>query len=227
MSVVEWVGGPAVGAVAMAGIGTYRLAARRKRLAGINEFMAQHGMTYAKRDKNLAQLQHWGKPWGLGKRHRALDVVRGQYRGRPVTCFMYDYTTSSPGNSPENPGSADHHYHSVFTIGLGQRLPTLRVSRRIIFGRSVRGIGVQAGFVDSPVFAESYDVQCQDPRFATDVLSPALQSWLVTNHSPGFTVVDDRVFVAFPGKLQAEGLTRWLDYLSAIVDQFPPQAVRT
>lgn len=68
----------------------------RRRAESVKQFGVAHGLTYTARDDSvLHDFSGW--PFNLGTRRRAYRVLRGTYRDRYSTCFLYGYTKARFG----------------------------------------------------------------------------------------------------------------------------------
>jgi hypothetical protein len=192
---------------------------RRRRRREFTAWAAQHGFSYAGRDKQWAKLEQWGRPFNTGSRRRATDVLIGRHRGHPVVAFTYQYTVSSSGAG----GTTDTrtHVHSVYAVGLPRTFPMLRVGRENLATKLARTLGWNDIRFESEHFNRAFAVESVDRRLASDVLHPRLMQWLLDTDAPGFMIVQDRLVLVQPKQLPLDQLERRLDYVTEVADQIP------
>ncbi len=140
--------------------------ATRRRHERNRAFAASIGWAYQESDPDL--IGRWqGEPFGQGSARRATEVLRGRFRGRPVTSFTYRWTTGSGKNRTT-------HTRHVVALDLPAFLPTLQLTPEGFVTAVARALGGQDIRFESEEFNRAWRVQGGDLRFAHGVVHPQM-----------------------------------------------------
>lgn len=183
---------------------------RIRRMRVYQAWAAKHGMQYARRDDSWLTRCAWGRPFGWGTGHRAIDVVTGTYQGRPAVYFTYRYTTRRPA-AGEDGGKTDRNYIGVSSLQLPHPVPELRVTKPVFPYRQPGTAG----------FAATYQITGVDRAFAEQVLHPGLQHFILSNDLAGFDMVADRIFLRTQRQSGPDRIEHYWDLLTAIIEHTP------
>ena len=143
---------------------------RREMLQGV---AAARGWTYVQRDDTWAD-RFDGSPFGLGHNRQAHNILSGQHDGRPFVGFDYVYyttetSTDSQGRTTRREVS---HWYSVLALRTVDGLPRLEVSPEGFFSRAIGKLTNSDIELESEDFNRAFTVECEDRRFAYDILHP-------------------------------------------------------
>lgn len=200
--------------VVLLAVGAYRTSQRRKKFAA---WAAANGFRYEQTNADYAELP-WGAPWGRGHGRRAIDVLTGTHRGRPVCCFTYRYEEES--GSGDNRSDTTYNF-SVYWTKLPKQLGELDVGREGFGTRIARAVGFHDIELESEQFNRTFNVHAPDPRFAYDVLNPQMMQWLLSIDAPGFRIRGGDLVLVERNMLRLENITPRLDYLDQVIAQIP------
>ena len=160
-----------------AGLALWGVKRNKKRQSELEQFAASAGWQYVARDDQLA-FQWQRPPFNQGFDHRAINVLRGAFAERQLVAFDYSYkerTTDGKGNS----SSTTYHF-AVCALALPAALPYLEVGPESVFARIGNVIGCHDIEIESEDFNRKFTVHSDDPKFASDVLSPRLAQTLLS-----------------------------------------------
>ncbi|MFA5786076.1 MAG: hypothetical protein WDA71_03680 [Actinomycetota bacterium] len=160
----------------VAGYYSYRATQERRR-----KFMymaRQYGLEYSLWDP----FSLLGLPFSLFSKGdgRGLDnVMWGSWQGRTLKCFDYWYFEETS----DSKGSHSRSY-CRFSCSLSEipaSCPRLTISRESVFGRIADHLGFADIHFESEEFNRAFRVKADDPKFASDFVSPQLMAWLLAS----------------------------------------------
>jgi hypothetical protein len=166
---------------------------------GLGIGLAVYGFLHAKaiRDelRTLAQRHRWEfiesdkqdrphrfkgfAPFGVGGGRTALNILAGKFEGMPFEAFTYRYTTS-------NGKHQQTHQHEVVAVPMPLHGPALRISPEHIGHKLADALGASDIDFESDAFSRRFWIQCDDRRFAYDVIPPATME-LLLQHGGNWT----------------------------------------
>ena len=141
----------------------------KKRRELFQQFAANQGWSWTPRDDQFAQ-RFSGEPFGQGDNRKALNVLQGDWRGRPVVAFDYSYDTHSTDSQGRR--STTTHRYAVCALALDVWVPRLEIVPEGFFGRLGTALGMQDVELESEDFNRRYRVRCENRKLAYDVLPP-------------------------------------------------------
>ena len=148
----------------------------QKRRELLVQWAAANNWSFAASDE--AWCSRWqGDPFGTGDHRRARNVLTGQWKGRPFASFDYSYQThSSDGKGGTN---TETHSFAVSAVSLPTYLPRLQVTPENLLSRLGNALGLSDIELESEDFNRAFRVHANDPKFASDVLSPRTMEMLL------------------------------------------------
>jgi len=133
--------------------------------------------SFAARDDEWC-VRWQGEPFNEGDHRRACNVLTGQWKGKPFASFDYSYETqSSDGKGGQS--TTTHHY-AVSSVQLPTYLPRLQVTPENLLTRLGNAVGMTDIELESEDFNRAFRVHANDPKFASDVLTPRTMELLLT-----------------------------------------------
>ena len=187
--------------------------AQKKRAEQLQRFARAKGLTYEKRNDAWAQMD-WGHPFGVGRAQKARHVMTGHLSGRPVVTFAHEYTTGS--------GDDRRTVHTMVTaIQIPRAFPKLEVGLEGVTGRFARKLGFKDVELESEAFNRKYKIQCDNRKFAYDVLHPRFMEWMTAIDSNGFTIAGPYVVIHRSGRLKEHEIDSNFGYISAVIEHMP------
>lgn len=200
-------------------IGAKRAAERRRLIGG---WAAARGWTYAEEDESM--VRRFDSPiFDRGHRRRALNVVQGQWHGRPVVAMDYRYTTTSSNGKTS---SSTVHRFSVVAMNLGAAMPGLSVAPQGAFGRFFSGLfGTDILIGDQP-FDDAFAINAASDDFARTVLTPAMRAVIQRHPERSWAFDRDSLIVWDGGEHTPELVDHVLAGMVDVVEQIP-EPVRT
>jgi hypothetical protein len=208
------------GLVALVGFLGY-LAAKKRR-EELASLAAQRGWAYTARDDAWAE-RFEGAPFGLGHNRQAKNVLQGSYDGRGFVAFDFVYHTTETTTGPNNTTSTreQSHDYSVIAISTGAAFPHLRVSPEGMVKRFFGRLTNSDIELESEEFNRAFTVNCDDRKFATDVLHPRMMEYLLTLRELSWDLRDGHLVVAAPGQHSVSQLDQSLTAIDGILDRIP------
>jgi hypothetical protein len=167
-----------LGVLVVGAIGVISYVLDKKRRDKMRAYCLARGWTYVDEDPSLPD--RWqGTPFGHGDRRRARNVMSGTESGRPFVAFDYSYDTHSTDSQGHR--STTTHRFNVCVIALPAFLPRLEVAPEGAMSRIASAVGFSHDIeFESEDFNRRFKVHANDPKFATDVLSPRTMQYLLT-----------------------------------------------
>jgi Protein of unknown function (DUF3137) len=191
----------------------------RKRRDRLMHWCVNRGWTYVGEDPALAD--HWtGAPFGQGDRRRARNVITGTEQGRPFTAFDYSYETSSTDSKGDRTTST--HRFAVYAVALPAYLPTLQVTPEGAFRRLAGAIGLMRDIeLESEDFNRRFTVRSQDPKFASDVLTPRTMEYLLSGPVVAWRIEGTAMLRWESGRLDPAAIVEATSVLDRVADGIP------
>ncbi len=189
----------------------------RKRGEELAAFAATRGWTWIAEDASLVD-RFPGEPFGMGSARSALNVITGDYRGRPFVAFDYSYLIETSNTT----GSGrDLHEFSVVAIETGTRFPWLQVAPE---GPLDRTLGRATGSdieLESEDFNRAFTVTSASRRFASDTLHPRMMEHLMRWPDFSWRLQDTAILTWADGTHTPSDLRNGLQGLDLILDRIP------
>jgi len=187
--------------------------AQKKRAERLMRFAQSRGLTYEARNDAWARMD-WGYPFGAGRAQKARYVMTGHLKGRPVISFEHEYTTGS--------GDDRRTVHTMVTaIQIRRAFPRLEVGLEGVTGRFARRLGFKDIELESEAFNRKYKIECDNRKFAYDVLHPRFMEWLMSIDSSGFTIAGPYVVTHRTGRLKEQEIDANFSYITAVIEHMP------
>lgn len=112
-----------------------------------------------------------------GSNEYAAHVVTGLFHELKVTVFEHHYETYSTDSKGNR--TTDHHYHSVFAIGLPNSFPEVTIGPESFLSKIAQAVGYDDIDFESAEFSRKFCVRSKDKRFAYDVCHPLAIEFLL------------------------------------------------
>jgi hypothetical protein len=198
--------------------GIYAYTQNKKRIDALAAFALAKGWTFV--DEDASYTTRWnGAPFGEGHSRRARDVVVGTFDNHQFVSFDYTYvTTESDGRGGSH--SETHHY-AVSALALPTFLPAICLTPESVMTRIGHVVGMQDIELESEAFNRKYRVQCPDPKFASDVLTPRTMELLLARPTLHFRIVGADVVCWEQGTTDPTKLLARISTLAGFVAGIP------
>ena len=209
-----------LGLVALVGFLGY-LAAKKRR-EELSALAAQRGWSYTARDDSWAD-RFDDAPFGLGHNRQASNILQGTYDGRGFVAFDFVYHTTETTSGPNNTTTTHEQSHdfSIIALGTGVVFPHLRVSPEGMVKRFFGRLTNSDIELESEEFNRAFTVNCEDRKFATDVLHPRMMEYLLTLRELSWDLRNGSLVVAEPGRHSVAQLDQSLSAIDGILDRIP------
>jgi hypothetical protein len=152
------------------------------------------GLRFSERDQSsVRQLDFPLFHEGLGT--ESGNLVSGTLQGTPVAAFDFAYWTEWR----DAKGIAHRQYHRFLcgVTDIAAACPALIIEHRGLVGRMAGALGLGGIQFESDDFDKAYRVTCNDRRFASALVDPAMIAWLLDAPSPVvFQTVGDHLLAA-------------------------------
>ena len=190
----------------------------KKRRELLMQFAAGQGWTWVPRDDQFAQ-RFDGAPFGTGDHRKALNVLQGQWRGRPMVAFDYSYETHSTDSQGHR--STTTHRYAVCALALDAWVPRVEVVPEGFLGRIGTALGAQDVELESEDFNRRYRVRAADPKLAYDVLPPRTMEALLARPALHLRLSGADAVCWEDGSHSPAELLARLDALAVLLDGIP------
>lgn len=120
-----------------------------------------------------------GAPFNEGDHKRAKNVITGAWKNHPFVSFDFSYQThSSDGRGAT---STQTHHYAVSSVQLPTYLPGLQVTPESALSRLGEAVGLNTDIdLESEDFNRAFRVRANNPKFASDVLTPRTMQMLLS-----------------------------------------------
>jgi hypothetical protein len=173
--------------------------------------------SYAQEDDSLC-VEWAGPPFGLGDHQRATNAIRGQAK-EPFVAFDYSYQTHS--NTSRSGQTTETHRFHVVAVQLPGVLPMVQVTPENLLTKVGNAFGLTDIELESEDFNRRFRVHSDNPKFASDVLSPRTMTALLALPPAMWRIAGNSILTWSPGRLQPSTVTSALSMLQTIVDGIP------
>jgi hypothetical protein len=173
----------------------------------VKQFADAAGWLFAARDDRQAPI---GRPPFDLPNPRAQNVVWCNLDCRQIVVFQYAANNAAP-----SAGLA------VCTLALPTLMPYLEVGPRSAMALAEMPIGTHDIAIESEDFNRRFTVWADDPKYATDVLSPQLAGKLLESGPYRWRLEGDRLISWTTGSIDTSTLRPWFAALVDIVDSIP------
>jgi hypothetical protein len=168
----------AVVAVVAAGVAIawFAYAAKAKRREGLLALAVREGLEFSV-DDPLGLLWYPFHLFTRGDGRGVENVLHGTWNDIPLAAFdfwFYDETTDSKGGR--------HRTYHRFSCALGEveaALGSLVIGRESVFSRFADAVGFDDIAFESDAFNRTFEVRCEDRRFASAFVDPRMMEWLL------------------------------------------------
>ena len=205
--------------LAATAVGVLAWRAEQKRLRLLLHWARARGLRRIEGEARGWERRHPGlKLFDRGRSRQAKLVLKGEHRGRPVTCLDYRYVTGSGKNRRT-------HRHAVVIVETGHPVIPLVIRREHVLDRVGEFFGHDDIDFESAEFSRAFHVSSSDRKWAYDVIHTRTMAHLL--QAPPFTVAFglNEVAVSRPGRLQAAACEQALDLAHAMIGFIPDYAV--
>jgi hypothetical protein len=206
------------GLVVMGGLAYWSWLSAKKRRELFQGFAASQGWTWVGRDDSWVQ-RFDGTPFEQGDHKRALNVLQGDFRGRPMVAFDYSYQTHST-DSKGNQQTTTHRY-ALCSLSVPAYLPKLEMVPESFLGRLGTALGMEDIELESEDFNRRYRVRCGDRKFASDVLPPRTMEAMLRRTALHLRLEGADALCWEDGSHSPAELLARLDALAALLDGIP------
>jgi hypothetical protein len=167
-----------------------------------------------------SQCARWaGPPFNEGDHRRARNVLSGEWRGRPFVSFDYSYETHS-SNSKGGQTTQVHRY-AVSALALPTWLPRLQVTPENTLTRIGNALGHTDIELESEDFNRAFRVTANDPKFASDVLTPRTMQLLLGRPHFSWRIEGADILCWQSGEQQPVAVNNAVNTLVDVIDGIP------
>ena len=197
-------------------VAVFRMARRRRR--DLAAWATEHGWSFEAKD-TLGLLDRFdGIPPANDTRTGTVsNVLRGTHRGRSMTIFDYQITSTVGGQ----PGGASVRMFTGCAAELGVAVPELSLSREGLGDRLLARFGRHDVAIGTEDFDAAFRITCDDPRFAADLLTPTVQQLLLQRPRRWTRVTHGHLLTVGDPPARVADLQPTLDWLAQILDEVP------
>jgi hypothetical protein len=193
-------------------------AMKQRRRAGFMQMATQLHMTYSEQDP----LGILGYPFTLlqrGDGQGIENVVYGAWQEVDVVAFdywYYDESTNSNGTT-----SRSYHRFNCALVPIEADRPRLTIERENFMTALADALSFRDIQFESEAFNDDFQVTCEVPKFANDVVDARMMEWLMaTGFGHAYEALGNRVLVAGP-RIEPAALTTLLGVARSFVQHVP------
>lgn len=174
---------------------------------------------YPEKDTRFAARYGFLNHMDDGSRRYVFNRLSGEMKGQEVNLFDYHYETYSRDRKGHR--TTHHHYFSIFTLSLPQRLPELNIEREGFFSKIGQALGFDDIDFESLEFSKRYKVKSDDKKFAYDFCNAQMIDYLLRQRDLIIEVEGNTLALTFRGKSAIETIRPNLERLLAIRSLMP------
>jgi hypothetical protein len=200
-------------------IAIWTAAIRAKRAQMLPVEAARAGLGYSEFDLfNTAAA-----PFPLFREGDGRKITNLMWRDAPGTprAFDYGYYTIY-----EDDNGGEHQRWYWFACALAQhngKWPNLRVARERLLDRAAQTLGLPDIELESEEFNRTYVVQCEDPKFATDLLDPQMMEFILGTNGLVDIQTKGRFLLVTTSQVEtAQAMVGLLGFAEGLVARVPP-----
>ena len=193
-------------------------AMKERRRAGFRQMATQLHLTYSEEDP----LGILGYPFTLlhrGDGQGVENVVYGPWQEIDVVAFdywYYDESTDSNGST-----SRSYHRFNCALVPIEADCPRLTIERESFMTALADALSFHDIQFESEAFNSDFNVKCEVPKFANDLIDARMMEWLTAVGSGhGYEALGNRVLVAGP-RIDPVELTTLLGVARGFVQHVP------
>jgi len=202
------------GGVLLVGVIAYlAYAMQRRRREGFRQIAAQCGLSYC-RDDPLGILGYPFTLFSRGDGRSIENVVWGSWQETDMIAFDFMYYEQ------DGKYQTDYRFDCAI-VPIAADSPHLLIEHENLVTSLAGALSFHDLQFESEAFNKEYRVQCEVPKFASDVLDARMMEWLLDNGSAcTFEAVGDRVLVAGP-RIEPAFLTDLLSVARGFAQHVP------
>jgi hypothetical protein len=191
---------------------------RERRRQGFELMAARLHLTYTREDPfgilgYPFQLLHKGDGQGIE------NMVAGAWQEVEVRAFDYWYYVESTNSNGTT--SRSYHRFNCVLLPIGADCPHLTIGRETILSALADALSFHDIQFESADFNDEFDVRCEVPKFANDLIDQRMMAWLLsTGHDHAYEAVGNRVLIAGP-RIDAADLPTLLGVARGFVQHVP------
>ena len=214
-----FVGGLVIAAISvvLAALGGWALWTHARRKRGLPEVARAAGLSYSEEDPFDADRVAFDL-------FRAGDVRRVEHvMWNPETgARVFDYAYAVERQDQNGRVSRTWYTFTCATIRHDGRWPELRLLRERLFDRALQRIGLPDIDLESEEFNRMFLVQCEDRRFATDLLDPRMMDFLLGTQGKVSLETKGRELLVTSRRVPPELFPGLLGIAEGVVQRVPP-----
>ena len=209
-----------VGALLAVGLVMWSLWARARREKVLRAWAAEHDWTYEPLDRHMASSYQGLRPFGQGSARRCRHIVTGRYEGHEFVLFQYQYTVQS--------GKSSHTYFfRVIDVQAPLAGHGLSIQKEHIGHKIADALGREDIDFESDEFSKRFWVQCDDRRFAYDVITPAMMEFLLPHDDWTLQWRGNRLLLHQSGTLEPQRAQEQLRLVAGFLERLPRHLLAT
>jgi hypothetical protein len=158
---------------------------------------------------------------GGGSGNYSLNIVSGDYDGRPVTLFDYHWLSSDGAVWWWAPSWKRHKYVSFIVINLSKHFPELTLAREGFFSKIAQAVGFDDIDFESSEFSRRYLVRSKDRKFAYDFCNARMIDYLLDRPTVAIEVEGRALAIGFDSQYRVDEVEPHLGHLSQIRSLMP------
>lgn len=197
---------------------TWAAWARARRVAALPAVAARAGLRYSEVDP----LNSAAVPFALFRRGDGRRVQHVMWREAPGHPRVFEYGYYTLHRNKRGDTYQRWRWCTCALVQHNGKWPELRVTRERLVDRAARGLGVQDIELESEEFNRTYVVQCEDAKFATDLLDPQMMEFILRSRGLVELHTKGRFLLLATSQVDHHGMVGLLGMAEGIVDHVPP-----
>jgi hypothetical protein len=196
--------------------GAFKRTARQKAMAPV---AAKHGLRYSFEDPFGCTTVAF-PIFRMGEGRTVENVMWGD-SANGTTARVFDYAFYDEYKSQEGQVSRSYEYFTCAMVQHNGLWPPIRVARERKLDKALQKAGLPDIELESEEFNRTFVVQCEDRKFATDLLSPEMMEYLLGTEGAFDFETKGRWLLVAAKRLEAREMPAFLNLAREFLQRIP------
>lgn len=182
-------------------------------------FATERGWRFTDKDEHDRPARYRAfEPFDQGHSRYARWILSGEHESAPFEIFHYHYAvTTSSGKTT----TTTHHWFKVCTLEMPIAAPGLVIKDEHLGHKLFDAVGGEDIDVEHDAFSRKFWVQCEDRRFAYDILHPDMIEFLLETEGWLWEWQGEKLLLIDEGRFEPAACDELLDLVTRFRERIP------